>query len=360
MPAGGARKQDDTNPNGGAALGGRSALGTRFALKKLRIMADDDKARRRRAWNRRRIARPRFLRSGSVVAKRYRIDRPIGRGEFAVVYQATCLPTGQKVALKVLKSNYQCHETIWKRFRLEAKLLRKLSHPNIVRLLDYGRSAEAPCFIVLELLRGHSLKDVLRLQERLAVERAAVITLDVLAALAAAHAHGIVHRDIKPGNIFLCGSQPDRDSVAKVLDFGVSKDLTLNTRERGPLTHPGEMLGTPFYMAPEQARSEPVTPRTDLFALGLVMAEMLTGEQVCQDRSAIQALFTLASEGGLTLPKAIHGSVLGPIITRATAKPVSQRYRSAEQMRAVLAFALAVNARTANRSVYPELLEAQA
>src|SRR4030095_10685753 len=203
------------------------------------------------------------LSPGELGGDRTRIDGVVGQGGFGAVYRATQLDTGLAVALKVLIKNFTTAGTDFKRFQREAALVQKLKHPNVVELLDYGQTDKGQSFIAFELLHGRSLSVVLKEGGKLPRERAARITRDVLSALEAAHALGIIHRDIKPQNIFLC----EGTDLTKVLDFGIAKAVTGEEAGLTQLTEAGQMIGTPHYMAPEQVRGAGIYPATDLYSL---------------------------------------------------------------------------------------------
>ncbi len=265
---------------------------------------------------------------GDVVAGRYRIDGLLGRGGYGVVFRATQLPMGRPVALKMLLVEALAQGDGRARFRREAELAQRLQHPNTVRLHDFGESEAGLPFIAWELLEGRALDAAIRADGPLAPARVAWIAAQALQALAEAHALGIVHRDIKPSNIFLC-EVPGEPSFVKVLDFGIAK----NTLAHGTaLTREGSVVGTPAYMAPEHASGAATTPAIDLYALGLVMAEMLTGRPVFPGDDALAVLMAQLSDARVPLPPAVLASPLGPVIARATEKPVALRFASAQEM----------------------------
>ena len=211
------------------------------------------------------------------VAGRYTITRPIGRGGMGLVYAAVD-PAGRPVALKIPFAAAVADARARRRFLREVRTALTLEHPNIVRVLAVDEEAGRPV-MVMELLRGRSLTDWIRERGRLSLGETARIMVPVLGALAAAHARGIVHRDVKPDNIFLAESGDE--VVPKVLDFGVAKLLpTAASPESLRLTNTGAMLGTPYYMAPEQAAARPAFDhRVDLWAVGVVLYETLAGRR---------------------------------------------------------------------------------
>ncbi|MBW2454807.1 MAG: serine/threonine protein kinase [Deltaproteobacteria bacterium] len=269
---------------------------------------------------------------GDVVADRYRIDGVVGRGGFGAVYQATQLDSGLGVALKVLLKNFSSGKKDSKRFQREAALVQQLRHPNVVALLDYGATRQGKPFIAFELLAGESLSAVLKERGPMPLERVVQITRGVLHALYAAHTLGIIHRDIKPGNVFLCD---DGDGI-KVLDFGIAKAVSGEQANVTQLTEAGQMIGTPQYMAPEQVRGTGVYPATDLYALGLVMSEMLTGKKVVQSPALLDVYMQHIDDRPFELPPLVRESPVGPIVQRAVAKVLDLRYGTATEMSADL------------------------
>jgi hypothetical protein len=267
------------------------------------------------------------LQPGDVVAGRYRIVALLGQGGFGVVYRAVQLDGGREVALKMLLAAALEQDDGLARFQREAQLAQRLQHPNTVRLYDFGQVEGGLPFIAWEMLRGRPLDEVLRTERGLPHARVARIAAYVLKGLTAAHGIGIVHRDVKPSNLFLCDLTGEPDFV-KVLDFGIAKSAWA-----GPaLTRAGVILGTPSYMAPEQVARGEVTPATDLYALGLVMAEALAGRPVFTGDSALALCMAQLSEAPVPLPAVVLSSPLAAVITRATRKDAAARYASAAEM----------------------------
>ena len=201
-----------------------------------------------------------------------------------------------------------------------------LEHPNTVRLLDFGEDDGVP-FLVWELLRGETLADRLQRTGAMAPLQVAKLAIQVLSSLEEAHAAGIVHRDIKPTNLMLCDFAGHRDFI-KVLDFGVAK-----VHGGDDLTGEGPMPGTPRYMAPEQALGNPVVPNTDLYALGLVMAEALAGQAVIRASGSARLIALQVTEADLDIPPSVLDSLLGTVIRKATRKRMGARFSSAQEMR---------------------------
>jgi eukaryotic-like serine/threonine-protein kinase len=204
---------------------------------------------------------------GEVVAGRYELEELVGAGGMSSVFKARDTLLERRVALKVLHPHFTDDEQYVERFRREARAVASLSHPNIVTILDRGED-EGRQFLVFELVEGQTLKEVLDEEGRLPVARALEIAIQVARGLGFAHEHGLVHRDVKPQNVILNG-----DGRAKVTDFGIARSLDVQG-----VTQSGAVLGTSNYIAPEQASGRPVDRTTDVYSLGVVLFELLTGE----------------------------------------------------------------------------------
>lgn len=215
------------------------------------------------------------LRAGTVLAERYRIERLVSRGGMGAVFEATQLGLDRSVAIKMLLPYLSRDEKMQERFRREARSAAGLNHPNIIQIYDYGISEHGP-YIVMEFLRGRSLRAMLR-EGSLPIGQAVDLMEQICSALATAHAAGIIHRDIKPDNL-LIERQADGGSHAKVLDFGIAKLREAQAEEADTNLTGANLIGSPAYMSPEQCMGAPLDARSDLYALGIMMYEMLTGE----------------------------------------------------------------------------------
>jgi eukaryotic-like serine/threonine-protein kinase len=216
-----------------------------------------------------------------IVDNKYRIEQLLGRGGMGAVYRARDIRLDRLVALKVVRAELLGDPEARQRFRLEAQIVARLQHPSIVAVFDYGTFVDGGAYLVMELVRGEDLRRVLQREGRIESRRAMRILDSVCAAIDAAHRDGILHRDLKPENILLPGGAID----AKVLDFGVAKVISNDAvegagAEDAPtlLTSAGMIVGTPAYMAPEQFRAAQPDARTDIFSLGVIAYEMLSGE----------------------------------------------------------------------------------
>jgi serine/threonine protein kinase len=215
---------------------------------------------------------------GSVLQGRYRIHRKIGEGGMGLVYEAEHVAIEKRVALKVLRDDFSSRPEVVERFRQEAKSASRIGNEHIVDISDFGETPRGAAYFVMELLEGEDLADVIDRLGQLPLTRAADILLQCCRALSAAHAKGIVHRDMKPENIFLT-TRDERPDFVKIVDFGIAKMSDIETKGAPgrKLTKTGMIFGTPEYMSPEQAAGRPLDHRVDIYALAVILFEMLTG-----------------------------------------------------------------------------------
>ena len=215
---------------------------------------------------------------GLVLDEKYRLDARLGEGGMGTVYRAAHLLIDRPVAVKVLHPRFVEDDAAQLRFRREARAAGRLQHPNAVTVTDFGRTTDGYVYIVMELLEGQTLRDVLSAEAPLAVGRAVELMSQVAAAVEAAHEAGVIHRDLKPGNIYVV-QRRDSPPVVKVLDFGIAKLAAESSDDSDAknLTQTGVMIGTPRYMSPEQCDGEALTPASDVYSLGIILYEMLTG-----------------------------------------------------------------------------------
>ena len=211
---------------------------------------------------------------GTVLAGRYRLDALIGGGSFGTVFRSRHLELDREVAVKVLATSAGTDPEALARFRREGASACRVQHPNAVAVLDFGVNLGGVAYLVMELLHGHSLEKELEEKSLLPPRRCAEILVPVCSALAAAHAAGVVHRDIKPSNVFL--HQTPQGEVPKILDFGIAK-MSGEAAIGQSLTVDGSLLGTPAYMAPERFRRGPYGTKSDIYSVGAMLYEMLTG-----------------------------------------------------------------------------------
>ncbi len=212
---------------------------------------------------------------GTIVVDRYRVLNRLGRGGMGTVYLGEHLTVGRRVAIKVLTHMWSRHPSVARRFRAEARAASAAGHPNIVEVFDAGELPDGRLFLVMEVLMGRNLYEEIESCGPLPIARACRIIRDIARAVKAAHDVGIIHRDLKPDNVMLVDRDGDGEFV-KVLDFGVSASLD-NSQSEARMTMPGQAIGTPEYMAPEQCKGRESTPAFDIYAIGAMFFELLTG-----------------------------------------------------------------------------------
>jgi serine/threonine-protein kinase len=217
------------------------------------------------------------LGEGAILAGRYRLLRRLGEGGMGSVWAALHLVTQREVAVKIAKRLGSERER--SRFLREARVAAALEHPGIVPVRDAFDLDDGTPVLVMDLLRGESLREHLLQHRSLSLDAFRRLALPLVEGLAAAHARGVVHRDLKPENIFLVEAGEGASPTVRILDFGIAKIVTTEELQAAEMTRTGEILGTPYYMAPEQAFGEPVDQRVDLWALGVVFYECLSGER---------------------------------------------------------------------------------
>ena len=276
-----------------------------------------------------------MIQIGKIYADRYRVIREIGRGGMANVYlsEDTYLDNRQ-VAIKILRSNFENDSLAIARFQREAYAMAELNHPNIVGISDVG-DADDQQYIVMEYIDGLTLKQYINEHAPLANEEAIRIGDEILAAMALAHSSGIIHRDLKPQNILIT-----KDGTAKVTDFGIAKALSETS-----LTQTNSMFGSVHYLSPEQARGGNATPQSDLYAIGIIIYEMLTGSIPFDGDSAVTIALKHFQEN---LPSIINQNknvpqALENVVIKATAKKLSDRYENVTDMRRNLNLALSLD-----------------
>jgi eukaryotic-like serine/threonine-protein kinase len=278
---------------------------------------------------------------GMQLNGRYRLDAQIGAGGMSTVYRAFDATLERRVAIKLMHREIASDSDQLERFRREARSVAQFSHPHIVGVIDAGEDDGRP-YIVFEYVEGETLKDRIRRMGQLPIDEAVAYAIEIARALGAAHARGIVHRDIKPQNVLI-----DEEGTAKVTDFGIARSLD----EEG-LTAEGRVLGTTDYVSPEQALGNPVSGQTDIYSLGVVLYEMLTGDVPFHGENQVSVAMKHVREDlpDVAVRRPEISASLGSVLDRMTDKDLERRYTDAQTLVADLEDVLAIEAARSGRS----------
>jgi len=267
--------------------------------------------------------------TGAMLDGRYEVRSVLGGGASAVVYLARQTRVDRDVAIKVIRPEVFAHQRELERYLREARIIARLNHPNIVTLFDVGRLPDQRPYMVMEYIRGQSLNRTLRNDGYFPVDLAFQVFLQVARALAHAHRHGVIHRDIKPGNILLEHGSTGLARV-RVADFGVASVASSN------MTHEGSFIGTPMYMAPEQAQGEPVTSASDIYSLGVVMYRLFTGVKPFDADTPVALAMCHVHEPVRPMREVapVHDipEELDRVVLKCMAKDPADRYASCEEL----------------------------
>jgi serine/threonine-protein kinase len=278
---------------------------------------------------------------GTLINGRFRLDEQVGSGGMSTVYRAFDETLERTVAIKLMHRSLSGDPDQLERFRREARAAARLSHPHVVTVIDAGEDDGHP-YIVFEFVAGETLKGRIKRLGRLPVVEAVAYAIEVGRALGAAHAERLVHRDVKPQNVLI-----DPDGRAKVTDFGIARSL-----EDGGLTATGRVVGTTDYVSPEQALGEDVTAESDIYSLGIVLYEMLTGDLPFKAESQVGVAMKHVQDPmpDIQLRRPEVSASLAAVIERATSKQVENRYASVDDMVWDLEHALAIEAARAGEA----------
>src|SRR3954467_13853599 len=270
---------------------------------------------------------------GMQLSGRYRLDAQIGSGGMSTVYRAFDANLERRVAIKLLHREIAGDSDQLERFRREARAVAQLSHPHIVGVIDAGEDEGRP-YIVFEYVEGQTLKERIRELGRLPVDESVAYAIEIARALGCAHSHDIVHRDVKPQNVLI-----DDEGSAKITDFGIARTLD----EEG-LTADGRVLGTTDYVSPEQALGHQVTGQSDLYSLGIVLFEMLTGDVPFRGENQVAVAMKHVREElpDVQVRRPEVSAALAAVLDRATAKDLDRRYPDAATLIADLEDVLAI------------------
>lgn len=276
---------------------------------------------------------------GSIIQNRYEVEEPIGRGGMSSVYRARDMTTGDKVAFKVMHAHLLENPSNVRRFRREAQAANRVRHDHCVKIFDVGVTPMGSPYIIMDYLDGPSLSQVIADNGKLPVARCLKIFIQACEGMAYVHKLGVLHRDLKPSNIVLVNVDDDPDYV-KVVDFGIAKVLAEEARSTLSQTPTGHALGSPPYMSPEQCRGAHVDPRADIYSMGCLMYESLTGDVPLQGETIVETMYKQVHE----MPKGLTGveadirvvERLDKILFKALDKDADSRYQSFDELRADL------------------------
>ena len=275
----------------------------------------------------------------------YRFVRKLARGAMGEVIVVEHVDLGERRVMKLLRPHLANLDDLATRLRTEARILTQLDHPNLVRVMDFGRTHAGRPYLVMEELCGRTLKDLVKEAGPCSVDEVVRIGAEILLGLERVHAAQVVHRDLKPDNVFLCDAPPGGVAAVKILDFGIVK--VLNDEERARLGHvaptaEGMLVGTPAYLSPEQAVGQAIDARTDIYALGAILTFLLTGEPPFRRGTQLELLRAHiidppdppSSRAPLASKRLVRA--LDPIVLKALEKKPAARYQSAREMRDAL------------------------
>lgn len=277
---------------------------------------------------------------GTVLNERYVITSEIGRGGMSIVYKGIQQPMDRTVAIKMLQAQLVSDQISIKRFQQEAQAASHLQHPNVITIYDYGVVATGQPYLVMDYLEGESLADIIKRDNHVSTDRVVPIFVQACEALEHAHQKGVIHRDLKSSNIMLIDFEGRRDFV-KVVDFGIAKLMPSSGKQSQNLTQTGEIFGSPIYMSPEQCMGQALDPRSDIYSMGAMMYESLSGLPPLMGDTIIDTMQMHVStppqpfskiRPDLPVPEALE-----KIVMKALAKKPEQRYQSMQEFRDALA-----------------------
>lgn len=269
---------------------------------------------------------------GSTISGRYQVQTLVGRGGMGALYAAQHVDIGRKVAIKVLHPEFRVSEDIFARFKQEATLAATLQHANICSVYDFGKLDDGTPYLIMDLLQGLTLADMITREGRIEPRRAVRIFAQICDALTHAHKKGVAHRDLKPSNIMI--ENEDGIELAKIVDFGIAKSLE---KDAPHLTATHEAIGSPYYMSPEQCQAGPIDHRTDIYSLGCLMYETLTGRTPFKASNALQMMFAHVHNDPEALnsvaPAAEIPGELELVVLKAMAKNPDDRFQTADDLK---------------------------
>jgi serine/threonine protein kinase len=295
---------------------------------------------------------------GTLFADKYRIIEELGRGGMSIVYKGAHEIMKRPVAVKLMQRELSSNPISVRRFQQEAEAAGSLSHPHVITIFDFGVTATAQPYLIMDLVRGTTLSEELKSIGKLPPARALKIFCQICEALEHAHQRGVVHRDLKPSNVMLVPHESDVDYV-KVLDFGIAKIMSSDGEKGSNLTTSGEIFGSPLYMSPEQCKGSDIDYRTDIYSVGVMLYEMLTGKPPISGLTYIETIQMQISTPprpfNSVSPDAKIPSVLESIVFKAMAKKREERYQSMKDFHEALIAASRMLGITNDATMVPPL-----
>jgi Protein kinase domain len=271
---------------------------------------------------------------GKIIDAKYELTARLGEGGMSVVYRARRVRIGDDVAVKIMLRKFVTDESAMARFRREARAAAMLRHPNVITIHDFGETGDeqAPAFIVMEFVKGTPLRDLLNSEDHFSVERATRLMRGICAGVGAAHRQGVVHRDLKPENILVVAPDDDYEfESVRVVDFGLAKLVRIG--DESGASHSGAVVGTPYYMSPEQCLGEPLDARSDVYSLGAMFYEMLSGNRPFMTETVSGIISKHLYEAPPPLPASLEvPRVIATAIMHALAKDPDDRPQTATDL----------------------------
>jgi serine/threonine protein kinase len=269
---------------------------------------------------------------GQLIDNRYEVLSLIGTGGMGSIYRVLDQKTKLVCALKLINKSADGQDALEKRLELEARTIGSLNHPNIVAIQNSGKTEDGSPFLTMDYVEGRSLESLLQAEQALEQERALNIFIEIAESLVHAHSKGVVHRDLKPSNVLLARNEDGTETV-KIVDFGIAKTADTASSKNAKLTQPGELIGSPLYMSPEQCKGEELNARSDIYSLGCIMYETLAGRPPFEADNPVRVLIKHISEEAPALPKKLHiDAGMNYLTMRCLAKDPMDRYANSESL----------------------------